>query len=423
MGEILGWLVVALSGLIIVLLIIIIKKLGSGKGATVENAVRNEFRVSRQETADDSRRLREEVAGVQKTANEAVVKVVGEIGKSQQEGLGTVEQRVKVLVDSNESRLDKFREMVETQMKSLQDNNEKRLEQMRQTVDEKLQNTLEKRLGESFKQVSDRLELVHKGLGEMQHVATNVGDLKKVLTNVKNRGVLGEYQLEAILEQILTAEQYAKNVATKKGSQANVEFAIKLPGGGDGSDVWIPVDSKFPMEDYNRLLDAFEAGNKADTETSQKALIKAIKLFAKDISTKYIDPPHTTDFAIMFLPVEGIYAEVLRHPQLFESIQRDYKITITGPTTLSAFLSSLQMGFRTLAVQKRSSEVWDVLKGVKSEFNKFGEVFEKVQKQLTTASGTLETLRTTRSNSMERKLRDVESLTSTSKIEAKESEI
>ncbi len=234
---------------------------------------------------------------------------------------------------------------------------------------------------------------------------------------------MGEYQLEAILEQILTAEQYAKNVATKKGSQANVEFAIKLPGGGDGSDVWIPVDSKFPMEDYNRLLDAFEAGNKADTETSQKALIKAIKLFAKDISTKYIDPPHTTDFAIMFLPVEGVYAEVLRHPQLFESIQRDYKITITGPTTLSAFLSSLQMGFRTLAVQKRSSEVWDVLKGVKSEFNKFGEVFEKVQKQLTTASGTLETLRTTRSNSMERKLRDVESLTSTSKIEAQESEI
>jgi DNA recombination protein RmuC len=312
---------------------------------------------------------------------------------------------------------------IEKQLQLIQDDNNKQLKEMRHTVDEKLQTTLEKRLGESFKQVSDRLELVHKGLGEMQHVATNVGDLKKVLTNVKNRGVLGEYQLEAILEQILTAEQYAKNVATKKGSQANVEFAIKLPGGGDGSDVWIPVDSKFPMEDYNRLLDAFEAGNKADTETSQKALIKAIKLFAKDISTKYIDPPHTTDFAIMFLPVEGIYAEVLRHPQLFESIQRDYKITITGPTTLSAFLSSLQMGFRTLAVQKRSSEVWDVLKGVKSEFNKFGEVFEKVQKQLTTASGTLETLRTTRSNSMERKLRDVESLTSTSKIEAKESEI
>ncbi|MDQ6952391.1 MAG: DNA recombination protein RmuC [Mariprofundaceae bacterium] len=301
---------------------------------------------------------------------------------------------------------------IEKQLKAIREDNNKQLTEMRTTVDEKLQTTLEKRLGESFKQVSERLEMVHKGLGEMQTIATGVGDLKKVLSNVKTRGTLGEYQLEAILEQILSPEQYSKNVATKKGSQANVEFAIKLPGNESGKEVWIPIDSKFPMEDYNRLLDAFDIGDKIQIEASQKSLIKAIEGFAKDISQKYIDPPHTTDFAIMFLPVEGIYAEVLRHPQLFEKLQNKYKITVTGPTTLSAFLSSLQMGFRTLAVQKRSSEVWDVLKVVKSEFNTFSSVFDKVQKQLNTASGTLETLRTTRTNVMERKLKDVESLTS-----------
>ncbi len=301
---------------------------------------------------------------------------------------------------------------IEKQLKSIREDNNKQLGEMRKTVDEKLQTTLEKRLGESFKQVSERLEMVHKGLGEMQSIATGVGDLKKVLSNVKTRGTLGEYQLEAILEQVLSPDQYSKNVATKKGSQANVEFAIKLPGHKSDKEVWIPLDSKFPMEDYNRLLDAFEAGDTSQIDKSQKSLIKAIEGFAKDISEKYIDPPHTTDFAIMFLPAEGIYAEVLRHPQLFEKLQNKYKITVTGPTTLSAFLSSLQMGFRTLAVQKRSSEVWGVLKAVKSEFNTFSGVFEKVQKQLSTASSTLETLRSTRTNMMEKKLRDVESLTS-----------
>lgn len=301
---------------------------------------------------------------------------------------------------------------IEKQLKSIREDNNKQLGEMRITVDEKLQTTLEKRLGESFKQVSERLEMVHKGLGEMQSIATGVGDLKKVLSNVKTRGILGEYQLEAILEQILSPNQYAKNVATKKGSQANVEFAIKMPGKELDQEVWIPVDSKFPMEDYNRLLDAFEMGDKLQIDKYQKYLIKAIDGFAKNISDKYIDPPHTTDFAIMFLPVEGIFAEVLRHPQLFEKLQNKYKITVTGPTTLSAFLSSLQMGFRTLAVQKRSSEVWDVLKAVKSEFNTFSGVFDKVQKQLNTASGTLESLRTTRTSVMKRKLRGVESLTS-----------
>lgn len=306
---------------------------------------------------------------------------------------------------------------IEKNLKSIREDNTIQLNEMRKTVDEKLQTTLEKRLGESFKQVSDRLEQVHKGLGEMQNIATGVGDLKKVLSNVKTRGVLGEYQLENILEQILTPDQYAKNVATKKGSQANVEFALKLPGKEAGKEVWLPIDSKFPIEDYDRLLDAFDKGEKEGIESAQKVLLKKIESFAKSISEKYIDPPHTTDFCIMFLPVESLYAEVLRHPGLFEILQRKYKITVTGPTTLSALLSSLQMGFRTLAVQKRSSEVWDILKAVKFEFKEFSGVLTKVHKQLNTASGTLDTLRTTRTNVMERKLKDVETFTA---LESKE---
>lgn len=304
-------------------------------------------------------------------------------------------------------------ETIAKNLKEVRDDNSKQLDKMRKTVDEKLHETLEKRLGESFKQVSERLEQVHKGLGEMQNIATGVGDLKKVLSNVKTRGVLGEYQLENILEQILTPDQYAKNVATKKGSQANVEFALKLPGKDDGDEVWIPIDSKFPIEDYDRLLDAFDSGDKAKIEESQKTLIKKIESFAKTISEKYLDPPHTTDFAIMFLPIESLYAEVLRHSGLFETLQRKYKITVTGPTTLSALLNSLQMGFRTLAVQKRSSEVWNILGEVKTEFGTFAEKLAMAQKQLGTASSTLETLRTTRMNKMERKLRDVESTTTT----------
>lgn len=306
---------------------------------------------------------------------------------------------------------------IEKNLKSIREDNTNQLNEMRKTVDEKLQTTLEKRLGESFKQVSDRLEQVHKGLGEMQNIATGVGDLKKVLSNVKTRGVLGEYQLENILEQILTPDQYAKNVATKHGSQANVEFALKLPGKESEKEVWLPIDSKFPIADYDRLLNAFDEGDKESIETAQKVLIKKIESFAKDISEKYIDPPHTTDFGIMFLPVESLYAEVLRHPGLFEILQKKYKITVTGPTTLSALLNSLQMGFRTLAVQKRSSEVWDILKAVKFEFKEFSGVLTKVHKQLNTASGTLETLRTTRTNVMERKLKDVETFTA---LESKE---
>jgi DNA recombination protein RmuC len=286
---------------------------------------------------------------------------------------------------------------------------------MRETVDEKLQTTLEKRLGESFKQVSERLELVHKGLGEMQNIATGVGDLKKVLSNVKTRGVLGEYQLENILEQLLTPDQYSKNVSTKKGSQAHVEFAVKLPGKDSDDEVWLPIDSKFPIENYNRLLDAYEAGEKDVVEAAQKVLLKTIETFAKDISEKYIDPPHTTDFGIMFLPVESLYAEVLRHPGLFETLQRKYRITVTGPTTLSALLNSLQMGFRTLAVQKRSSEVWKTLEAVKTEFNKFSDQLKKVDDQLGKASKSLYDLRNTRTNVMSKKLKDIATI---DKIEA-----
>ncbi len=306
--------------------------------------------------------------------------------------------------------LREVRDTIEKQLKFIRVDNESQLTEMRKTVDEKLQTTLEKRLGESFKQVSDRLEQVHKGLGEMQSIATGVGDLKRVLTNVKTRGVLGEYQLENILEQLLTPDQYAKNVATKKGSRAHVEFAVKLPGKESDDEVWMPVDSKFPIENYQLLLEAYDSGDKAKIDAAQKVLIKSVDSFAKEISMKYIDPPHTTDFAVMFLPVESLYAEVLRHTGLLENLQRNYHITITGPTTLSALLNSLQMGFRTLAVQKRSSEVWKILEAVKTEFGKFTEQLDKVDKHMNTASKSLSDLRLTRTNVMSRKLKDINSI-------------
>lgn len=301
-----------------------------------------------------------------------------------------------------------IRQTIENQLKAIREDNTQQLNEMRKTVDEKLHDTLEKRLGESFKQVSDRLEQVHKGLGEMQNLAIGVGDLKKVLSNVKTRGILGEYQLGNILEQILSPDQYAVNVATKQGSRENVEFAVKLPGKSDEKTVWLPVDSKFPLESYQSLLTAWEGGNIVIIDAAQKLLLKAIESFAKDISGKYIDPPHTTDFAIMFLPIESLYAEILRHPELFERLQRTHRITITGPTTLSALLNSLSMGFRTLAVQKRSSEVWKVLAEVKTEFVKYSEQLAAVHKHINSASNTLETLQTTRTKVMERKLRSVE---------------
>ena len=347
----------------------------------MEKAIRDEFQRNRNESSERAKRNREEQAASMKSFEEKFTSGVKDLQLT-----------------------------IEKNLRNIREDNDKQLGEMRKTVDEKLQSTLEKRLGESFKQVSERLEQVHNGLGEMQTLAMGVGDLKKVLSNVKTRGVLGEYQLGNILEQILTVEQYGKNVFTKKGSQAHVEYAIKMPGMSASEEVWLPVDSKFPIESYEILLAAYEQGIPGSIEAAQKVLIKSVEGFAKEISEKYIDPPHTTDFGIMFLPVESLYAEVLRHPGLFENLQRKYKITVTGPTTLSALLNSLQMGFRTLAVQKRSSEVWNVLGAVKSEFGKFSEHLGRVQKQLNTASGTLETLRVTRTNQIERKLKSVESL-------------
>lgn len=382
-----------------------------------DKSMKDEFQRNRTETNETSITNREELAKSLKSFEENFSDKIKNLNDLLRQNFGDFN---KQQTDSNKQATENIKDVektIEKNLKSIREDNTTQLNEMRKTVDEKLQTTLEKRLGESFKQVSDRLEQVHKGLGEMQNIATGVGDLKKVLSNVKTRGVLGEYQLENILEQILTPDQYAKNVATKKGSQANVEFALKLPGKEEGKEVWLPIDSKFPIEDYDRLLDAFDKGEKEDIESAQKVLIKKIESFAKSISEKYIDPPHTTDFGIMFLPVESLYAEVLRHPGLFEILQRKYKITVTGPTTLSALLNSLQMGFRTLAVQKRSSEVWDILKAVKFEFKEFSGVLTKVHKQLNTASGTLETLRTTRTNVMERKLKDVETFTA---LESKE---
>lgn len=314
------------------------------------------------------------------------------------------------LQSGNEEKLEQMRGTLETKIVAMQTGNEKKLEEMRATVDEKLQKTLESRLGESFKLVSERLEAVHKGLGDMQQLATGVGDLKKVLTNVKTRGVFGEFQLENILEQLLTPEQYAKNVKTKEGSNDMVEFAIKLPGKEDkDQQVWLPIDCKFPKEDFELLMDAYDKGSLELIEGHKKNFIKGIRKCAADISGKYIDPPHTTDFAIMFLPFESLYAEVLRMPGLFESIQRECKVTITGPTTISALLNSLQMGFRTLAIQKRSSEVWEVLGAVKTEFGKFANVLDAAYSKLETASKGIDAARI-RTRAIERKLRVVQEL-------------
>lgn len=279
---------------------------------------------------------------------------------------------------------------------------------MRATVDEKLQKTLEDRIGKSFQLVSERLEQVYKGLGEMQNLAAGVGDLKKVLSNVKTRGILGEIQLEAILEQILSPDQYEKNVAIKKGSQERVEFAVKLPGDGEG-EVYLPIDAKFPVDTYTKLVEAYDAGIPAEVNQVSKMLERAIKTFAKSIHDKYIHPPQTTDFGIMFLPIEGLYAEVVRSG-LVETLQRDYKINIAGPTTMAALLNSLQMGFKTLAIQKHSSEVWNILGAVKTEFDKFGDVLSAAQQRINQANAELDKLVGTRTRQIQRKLRNVASL-------------
>lgn len=319
-------------------------------------------------------------------------------------------EQLQALSKTNDQRLAELRLTVEQRLTAIQQDNEKKLEQMRATVDEKLHATLEQRLGESFKQVADRLEQVHKGLGEMQNLARDVGSLNRVLTNVKTRGVFGEVQLAGLLDQVFTPEQYASNVATLPGSSERVEFAISLPGQrDDGKPLWLPIDAKFPREDYERLLDAQERADAPAAEAAGKAIENRLRLEARTIREKYIAPPHTTDFGILFVPTEGLYAEALRRPGLVESLQREHKVMLCGPTTLLATLTSLQMGFRTLALEKRSAEVWEVLGAVKTEFGKFGDVLAKARKKLEEAGNTLDAAEV-RTRAMTRKLKTVEAL-------------
>ncbi|PIS44960.1 MAG: DNA recombination protein RmuC, partial [Ignavibacteria bacterium CG08_land_8_20_14_0_20_37_9] len=362
----------------------------------LDEQVKKEFQRNREETGLQQRNLREEVFSSFKKFEDSLF-----------HQFTTFSERLEKLTQMNDKKFEELKEKVEQKLQQLQENNSLKLEEMRVTVDEKLHATLEKRLGESFKLVSDRLEQVHKGLGEMQTLAVGVGDLKKVLTNVKSRGTWGEIQLENLIDQLLTPEQYAKNIATKKGSNDRVEFAIKMPGRGtDKNEVlWLPIDAKFPMEDYQRLQIAQDAVDLAAIEEASKALENRIKGEAKTIFDKYLDPPNTTDFALMFLPVEGLFAEVLRRPGLIEKIQTEYKVVLTGPTTLTAILNSLQMGFRSLAIEKRSSDVWNLLGAVKTEFGKFGDILEKTQKKLAEASNTIDDA-SKRSRAIERRLRD-----------------
>lgn len=334
---------------------------------------------------------------------------LGEFTKTTSDNLKSFEQRLNVSTASNEKKMAEIRETVEQRLQKMQEDNNVKLEKMRETVDEKLQKTLEERISKSFRVVSERLEEVYKGLGEMKNLATGVGDLKKVLSNVKTRGILGEIQLGAILEQFLSPEQYDTNVPVKKGSREVVEFAVKLPG-TDGNSIYLPIDSKFPVDAYSDLTDAYESGDAAAVEEKKNILKKRIKQFAKDISDKYISPPETTDFALMFLPVEGLYAEVVRSG-LLETLQREYKVSVAGPTTVAAFLQSLQMGFKTLAIQKRSSEVFNVLGAVKTEFEKFSDVIKSAQQRLDQANNELEKLVGVRTRQISKKLTSITSLT------------
>jgi len=346
-----------------------------------------------QRLAEDARKSREEVT-----------LSLNRFGEQQQ-------QRLAALTADNEKRMGEVRATLEAKLGAIQLDNAAKLEQMRATVDEKLQSTLETRLGHSFKLVSERLEAVQRGLGEMQNLAVGVGDLKRVLGNVKQRGIVGEAQLGALLEDLLTHEQYASNVITVPGSNERVEYAIRMPGQSDGENVYLPIDSKFPVEDYQRLLDAQDAADADAAAAAGRALEARVREEAKRIRSKYVAPPHTTDFAVLFLPTEGLYAEVLRRPGLFESLQRDHRVTVAGPTTLSALLNSLQMGFRTLAIAKRSSEVWKLLGAVKNEFGKFGLVLEKAERQLNTVSKSISDAGK-KTRTIEKKLRGVESLSS-----------
>jgi DNA recombination protein RmuC len=379
----------------------------------VERELRLEMARGRQEAASIARGDRDEQSQALDRLAKTLSAQVGQLGTVQAQQLESFALQLTRLTQSNEQRFEQLRLAIEARLGAMQADNASQLEEMRKTVDEKLHATLEQRLGDSFKLVSERLELVHKGLGEMQTLAAGVGDLKKVLTNVKTRGTWGEVQLEALLDQVLTAEQYAKNVITRPNGSERVEFAIRLPGREMGGDekrpVWLPIDAKFPMEDYQRLIEAQERADPLAVELAAKALELRLRDEAKKIRDKYVEPPYTTDFAILYLPTEGLYAEVLRRAGLADGLQRDFRISIAGPTTLAALLNSLQMGFRTLAIEQRSSEVWIVLGAIKTEFGKFGEALEATRRKLEQATRSIESAGV-RTRQIERKLKGVEAL-------------
>lgn len=364
-----------------------------------------------EEIRNENKNTVQNIQGTLNLFGETLSRSQRDSAETQDKRLFELNNRFSQMAVENEQKLENIRTTMEKKIGDLTEDNSRQLEKMRETVDEKLQKTLEDRISQSFKLVSERLEQVYKGLGEMQNLAAGVGDLKKVLSNVKTRGILGEVQLGAILEQILSPDQYETDVKTRPGSTERVEFAVKLPGDDDGGPVWLPIDAKFPGDAYARLNDAYETGDKALIDAAYKNLEKVIKSEAKDIKTKYVEPPYTTDFAIMFLPFEGLYAEVVRHG-LIEVLQKEYKVNIAGPTTMAALLNSLQMGFRTLAIQKHSSEVWEVLGAVKTEFNNFGNVLEKARSRIKQADDELEKLIGTRTNAIIRKLRSVEAIDS-----------
>jgi len=457
------WLVPALLGVILLLLLWVALRRPDGRplnalGESLQQAARQDTqrleRELRTEVQDSARGTRQELAGTMSLFQQTLLAQSGDVARTQNEQidsfrtqLAAMQQQVsdalqgatqalsqqsqsardaqdaalkrladslgeqlRALSEANERRLSEVRAAVEARLGALQEGNEKKLEQMRATVDEKLHATLEQRLGESFKQVADRLEQVHKGLGEMQTLARDVGSLNRVLTNVKTRGIFGEVQLAGLLDQVFTPEQYATNVVTVPGSAERVEFAIRLPGQrDDGQPLWLPIDAKFPREDYERLLEAQERADLPAMEAAAKGIETRLRLEARSIRAKYIAPPHTTDFAILFVPTEGLYAEALRRPGLVQAMQSDHKVMLAGPTTLLATLTSLQMGFRTLALEKRSAEVWEVLGAVKTEFGKFGEVLKKTREKLNQAADTISAAET-RTRQMGRALKSVEAL-------------
>jgi DNA recombination protein RmuC len=422
------WTVLALLALnLILLLYLALRRTEDSAGVQLERLereLRDELARQGQSTRSDlstfQQMLLAQSGDVARTQNEQIDSFRSQLAATQQQTEAalrrfsdTLAEQLQRVTEGNERRLAEIRGVLDARLVALQEGNEKKLDQMRATVDEKLHATLEQRLGESFKQVAERLEQVHRGLGEMQVLARDVGALNRVLTNVKTRGVFGEVQLAGLLEQVFTPEQYATHVATVPGSSERVEFAIRLPGkgeaGGDALPLWLPIDAKFPREDYERLLDASERADLPAMEAATKAIEARLRLEARTIHDKYVAPPHTTDFAILFLPTEGLYAEALRRPGLAEALQREHKVMLAGPTTLLALLNSLQMGFRTLALERRSVEVWNVLGAVKTEFNRFGEVLAKTRKKLEEASNTIDQAEV-RTRAMARQLRSVEAL-------------